>query len=236
MSAQPLRDPIGQAAVAPLIEPQTWIDANCSNAVDFRHATPQALQEVIRLHNHTCVTASGLNAHVVQQHKTGIVGTIPGTTKPLTQEDYKALRDAMRRRNPAYKLPPLTHKPTPSNWQLYVAQDSHSGPDFATIAYVDTTMATPTATGGYTYGDAAIRIPLGYIPVRAPAGAVCTPQRIVDLLGLAAKKNKLLTSAPGGWRSTVSGLPAAKSSWSSADAAKKFNRLCADLTRLSMSE
>jgi hypothetical protein len=137
----------------------------------------------------------------------------------------------MRRRDPAYRLPQLKHTPPPPGWQLYVAQDGRSGPDFATVAYVDTTKARPTPTG-FAYDDDAIRIPLGVIPVRPPAGSKCSVQKIVDLLGAAAFQQRLLVPAPGGFRSAISGLPAAKADWSKADSVRRFNKLCTDLESL----
>jgi len=201
------------------------------NHKHLEDADTATLQEVIRLHNKQCVVASRLNSYIAAKHKLGKPGTIPGTEIPLTESDLIALRGAMRRKDPAYKIPRLKHNPPPPEWQLYISQDERSGPKFATVAFVDTTKALQTPTG-YKYDDTALRIQLGFIPAFKPPGAVCSPQQIVDLLEIAAKAGILIVSAPGGWTSAVSGLPASKSVWQSADAGRRMNRLYADLTKL----
>jgi len=228
-SSAPLNLPQGIAGVIPLTDPHTWLAANCTNHRAFAKADAATLQNIIRLHNRQCVVATRLNDYITAKQSTGAVPTLPGTQTPLTPADFDALKAAMRRRNPAYQLPSLPHASPPPEWQLYVAQDRNSGHAFATVAYVDTTKAIPTATG-YHYQEDSIRIPLGFLPVKAPAGATCSPQRVIDLLSAAATANRLLVpTAAGGWRPSVGGLPAAKSDWSGAGAAHRFNRLCAEL-------
>jgi hypothetical protein len=229
--------PTGVPAVAPIGDRTTtlqWIAGNCANDTDpvarTAFATQPTVEDIIRLHDNTCVAAPGLHRHVAAEHKVGRVAVIPGNRRgtPMTIEDFTALRAAMRRRDPAYKVPARRHEPPPPTWQLYVASDRRSGPQFASVMYVDITKARSTAYG-VEYPADAIRVDMGYIPAVTPVGAICTIQTIVDLLDRLAKENRLLTSAAGGWR-PIAGFPFTKDHWSM-DTANRLNRLCRDLAK-----
>lgn len=229
--------PVGTAAAAPLGDAavvQPWIRDNCKNKTDpisglaWTDADTTQLQEVIRLHNRTCVMATGLHTAVHAQHRTGTPATIPGDpATALTLDDFKALRATMRRRDPAYKIPGRRHQPAPANWQLYVASDNRSGPEFASIMYVDVSKARATPTG-YQYPPESVMIDLGFIPTATPPGSLCQPQLLVDVLDRLAKSNRLLEPVAGGWKAVFT--PRSKAYWGT-DRAEKVGRLCRDLTR-----
>jgi hypothetical protein len=145
----------------------------------------------------------------------------------LTLDDFNALRSSMRRRDPTYKLPGRTHQPPPANWQLYVASDNRSGPDFASVLIIDVTKARATPSG-YEYPAESVMLDLGFIPTVVPAGSLCQPQLLVDLLDRLSKANKLLQPVAGGWHPIMT--PRSKSYWST-DTKEKVGRLCRDLTR-----
>jgi hypothetical protein len=147
----------------------------------------------------------------------------------MTLDDFKALRDAMRRKNPTYKVPGRRHQPPPPEWKLYVASDNRSGPEFMSVMYVDVTKARATATG-YQYPADSVKIDMGFIPKTVPPGALCNPKLIVDLLGGLSKAHRLLTPVAGGWR-PVAGFPFTKAHWDK-DRVEKVSRLCRDLTRI----
>lgn len=229
--------PVGTAASAPLGDAaiiQPWIHDNCKNKTDpirglaWTDADTTQLQEVIRLHNRTCVMASGLHTAVQAQHRAGTPATVPGeATTALTLDDFKALRATMRRRDPAYKLPARRHQPAPANWQLYVASDNRSGVDFASVMIVDVSKARATPTG-YQYPPESVMIDAGFIPTTTPPGSLCQPQLIVDLLDRLAKSNRLLEPVAGGWKPVFT--PRSKAYWGT-ERAEKVGRLCRDLTR-----
>ena len=162
-------------------------------------------------------------------HKAGEIAALPDSTDPLTLEDFKVLRDAMRRREPGYKLPARRHQPPPPEWQLYVASDRRSGPEFATVAYVDITKARRTVYG-VEYPAEAIRVDLGFIPTTPPAGAMCSAGMIVDLIDRLSKEHRLVVPVAGGWK-PAHGFPFTKTYWTSTQKAERFNRLCKDLAR-----
>ena len=229
--------PVGTAEPAPLGDPastQAWIVDNCKNKKDpisglaWTDADTTQLQEVIRLHERTCVMATGLHGTVKVQHRAGTPATIPGEpTTALTLDDFKALRTTMRRRNPAYKLPARSHQPAPANWQLYVASDNRSGVDFASVMIVDVTKAHATPTG-FEYPSESVMIDLGFIPTETPAGSLCQPQFLVDILDRLAKANRLLEPVAGGWKPVFT--PRSKSYWAT-DRKERVSRLCRELTR-----
>ena len=233
----PTRLPVGTAQPAPLGDPaatQSWIRDNCKNKRDpisgiaWTDADTTSLQDVIRLHERTCTLASGLNNAVKAEHKVGKPATVPGDpTTTLTLDDFKALRTTMRRRDPAYKLPRRSHQPTPANWQLYVASDNRSGPEFASVLIVDVTKARATPTG-FEYPTESVKIDLGFIPAIPVPGALCQPQMLVQLLDQLAKNNRLLEPVAGGWKPVFT--PRGKAYWGP-DRTEKIGRLCRDLTR-----
>jgi hypothetical protein len=237
LSEAPPAVPSGIPTAVPLADRTTtlrWIAANCGNAVDPLTKVPfvsqPTLDNLVRLHDATCVAAPSLHTHVSAEHKVGRVAAIPGNRldTPMTLEDFKVLRDTMRRRDPAYKIPARRHAPPPSTWQLYVAPDARSGPAFASVMYVDVTKIRPTAYG-VEYPPESIRVNMGFIPIATPLGSICSAQGIVDLLDRLAKANKLLIPTAGGWR-PIAGFPFMKEHWQT-DTANRVNRLCRDLAK-----
>jgi hypothetical protein len=232
--------PEGAPAAAPLTDRRStlaWVADNCRNAVDpltrapFLSSTTDSLQEVIRLHDGTCTFATPLNTLISAEHKAGRIVPIPGATDrtPLSLEDFRVLRDTMRRRDPAYKLPARRHAPAPPEWKLYVASDSRSGSDYATVGFVDTTKGRRTLAG-VVYPPDAFRVNMGYIPATAPRGSTCSIQTIVDLLQRLADANRLLVPTGGGWR-PIAGFPFTKAQWEDGHRAQRLGRLCKDLAR-----
>ncbi len=229
--------PVGSATVAPLASKDTiltWASRHCNNTTDpitqtmFVHEDTATLQELIRLHNRTCVLASGLHERVASQHQRNKVATIPDATKThMTLDDFKALREAKRRTQPGYKIPPRSHRPPPSAWQLYVAPDNRSGPDFASVLYVDITKARATPTG-YEYPAESVMIDLGFIPLDVK-GARCSPAMLVEIIQRCAQTNRLLTPVAGGWK-PVGGFPFTKKYWET-EKVDRFSRLCSELTK-----
>lgn len=229
--------PVGTASVAPLGDKTTilaWAAGNCTNAIDpitkesFAATDAIALQQMIRLHNRTCALAPYLHTAVASQHKTGRVATLPDDpTTHMTLDDFKALRDAMRRTNPAYKIPARKHQPPPAEWKLYIASDNRSGVDYVSVLFVDITKARATPTG-YEYPVDSVRLDLGFIPVEV-AGAICSPTMIIELIQRLTEANRLLMPVAGGWK-PVGGFPFTKKYWETERAAK-FSRLCRELTK-----
>lgn len=237
LSEAPPGAPKGISVVAPIADRATtlqWIASNCANTTDpvtrTAFSTQPVVEDIVRLHDNTCVAAPGLHKYVMAEHKAGHVAAIPGsrTGTTLTLDDFTALRAAMRRRHPAYKVPPRKHEPPPPTWQLYVASDRRSGTDFASVMYVDVTKAHYTAYGN-EYPPDAIRVDMGYIPATTPPGSTCRAQTIVDLLDRLSKENRLLIPTAGGWR-PIAGFPFKKDHWYS-DTANRVNRLCRDLAK-----
>lgn len=228
------------AVPAPLADRRTvlaWAGDNCRNAVDpltntpFLSATPDTLQELLRLHDGTCTFGTPLNKLVTAEHKAGRSVPIPGSIDrtPMTLEDFAALRSVMRRKNPEYKLPARRHAPPPPEWKLYIASDSRSGPDFATVGFVDTTKGRRTMYG-IEYPADAFRVNMGFIPAYSPKGAFCSVQTVVDILQRLAAANRLLVPTAGGWR-PIGGFPFTKAQWEDGHKAQRLGRLCKDLAR-----
>jgi hypothetical protein len=162
---------------------------------------------------------------VAAEHKEGKVATMPGDpSTAMTLDDFTALRNAMRRRNPEYKLPARKHFPPPSSWKLYISSDNRSGPDYASILYVDVSKAKSTMYG-VQYPLDSIMVDLGVIPVQM--GSTYTPTMFVELFKQLDAANKLLIAVPGGWK-PVAGLPYTKHDWAS-NKEKKVYRLFTDL-------
>jgi len=229
--------PIGSASPAPLNNPLSWMRQNCRNnrdpitGITFSSADTLALQEVLRLHDRTCTLAAPLDKKVAADHKSGTIATIPGdTSTPMTLDDFAALRDTMRRRNPAYKIPARKHQPPPTNWKLYIGSDNRSGPDFASVMFIDITKAIRDPQTGVQYPVNSVVVDLGFIPLKI-TGAICSPQVLAELIKRLNAQNRLLTPVGGGWK-PVAGFPFKKSNWDpSNDGKERLNRLCRDLTR-----
>lgn len=230
--------PYGVAAPIPIAERDPmirWTLRNCTNDRDpltsYRFASLDmgALRQTVRLHDRTCTLSQPLHDHVRQAHARGAVASIPanpGTS--MTYEDYMALRDTRRRSDPAYKLPARKHAPPPPTWKLYIASDTRSGPDYATVMYVDTTKAR-MGPRGPEYPPQSMVIDLGFLPMRGAPGAICSPQTLADIIVALDRANRLLVPVGGGWK-PIAGLPIPKSAWEK-DTLGKINRLCRDLTR-----
>jgi hypothetical protein len=218
--------PLGKAGVAPLADKSTilaWSNRNCKYKNDlltgsvFANETPEKLQSLVRLHDGSCVTASALNEHVKDQHKTGKIATLPHAKDThMTLDDFKALREIMRRTVPGYKIPARAHQPPPTEWQLYAASDQRSGPEFISILFVDVTKARSTASG-IEYPLESIRSDLGFLPITSSL------QTFLALLQRLASLNRLLTPVPGGW-SPLHGFPYSKNYWS-IDRTKRLKKL-----------
>ena len=104
--------PRGTATVAPIGATMDWIRGNCRNSHDpltgskFSHINPYELQNVVRLHDKTCVAAQPLHYKVAAEHSNGQEATLPSNPgRVMSTADFNALRTAMRRRNPGYKIP-----------------------------------------------------------------------------------------------------------------------------------
>ncbi len=228
--------PVGMSGVVPLGDRRSmlaWLTDNCSNDRDpltgqrFLTAHPEYLQQVIRLHERTCTTGPALNAKVTAEHRAGNIATIPGDpTSHMTLDDFKALRSSMRRRDPAYKIPSRKHQPPPENWQLYVASDNRSGPEYASVMFLDVSKAEETADS-VQYPSTAVRMDLGFIPVTGTDGASCSVQTLVDLIKHANEKNRLVSPVAGGWKPNA-GFPFKKSYWETGRV-EKLSRLCREL-------
>jgi len=207
---------------------------NCKNdrdpitGIDFASADTATLQDVIRLHDRTCVLASQLHEKVATNHKAGQIVMVPDGSRPLTLDDFKALREAMRRRNPAYKIPARKHQPPPPNWQLYISSDNRSGPDYASVLIVDSTKIH-MGPAGPEFPEESVLMDLGFIPLTITDG-LCKPQMFVDLIRRLSEANRLLIPVAGGWK-PIGGLPYSKRYWQTKDAKERLNKLCLDLTR-----
>ena len=235
--------PVGTATTVPLADRKTmadWANTNCINSRDpitgrdFKTLDSTALQELIRLHNRTCALATGLNDRVYAQHMAGQVATLPDGSAHMTLDDFTALRAAMRRRNPAYKIPGRKHRPPPANWQLYVSSDSRSGPDFASVMYIDVTKARRTASGSsIEFPTEAVMVDLGFIPTAVLPGGLCSMNTIVNALKALDESHRLLTPVAGGWK-PVSGFPFSKRYWGANDRIRqeRVSRLCRELVNI----
>ena len=217
-----------------------WANTNCINSRDpitgrdFKTLDSTALQELIRLHNRTCALATGLNDRVYAQHMAGQVATLPDGSAHMTLDDFTALRAAMRRRNPAYKIPGRKHRPPPANWQLYVSSDSRSGPDFASVMYIDVSKARRTASGSsIEFPTEAVMVDLGFIPTAVLPGGLCSMNTIVNALKALDESHRLLTPVAGGWK-PVSGFPFSKRYWGANDRIRqeRVSRLCRELVNI----
>lgn len=233
-SEGPIMLPVGSAGVAPLADRPMilgWAHSQCKNdrdpisGIPFVSAEVAALQDLIRLHDRTCVMSGALNAKVTAEHKAGQVATIPGDpSSHLTIDDFKALRDSRRRHDPAYKIPGRKHQPAPANWKLYVSPDNRSGPEFASVLFLD-----EKKLGGPTIPLDAVVVDLGFIPLTITDG-LCKPQMVVELIQRLAAANRLLVPVAGGWK-PAGGFPFTKKHWAT-DGKNRFSKLCQILTKL----
>lgn len=230
--------PLHASAVAPLSDRSTilgWAAGNCKEQRDaitgtpFRNMDAANLQQLVRLHNRACTLAVPLHTKVAAQHRDGTPATLPDDpTTQMVLADFVALREAMRRTNPAYKLPGRRHQPPPPNWRLYVARDARSGPDYMSVMYVDTKKARATQTG-IEYPPESVRVDMGFIPSKQVTGALCDPSLIVETLQRLAEANRLLDPVAGGWK-PVAGFPFTKSYWTR-DTKDRLSNLCRELIR-----
>ena len=236
LSEPSLSVPKGYGDIAPLADRATiydWIRANCRNRHDpltrraFAAEDTVALRDLVRLHNRTCAFVRPLNQKVAGDRARGHLVTIPGTQELMNDADYDALRAGMRRYDPDYKIPKHRHAPPPANWQLYVASDERSGPDFATVAYVDVTKAFMTAQGP-VYPPQSVRIDLGVIPLVEIPG-ICSAQDRVNLIARLAAANRLVTPTASGWK-PVAGMPFTRDHWYR-QSVTKLSAFCTQLTK-----
>jgi hypothetical protein len=225
----------GKATVAPFTDRESvlnWAFSNCRNTIDpvtrKSFASQPYISDMIRLHNGTCTLASGLHAKVAAEHKSGHIATIPGDPHThMIVDDFNALRDAMRRANPSYRVPGHKHAPPPSEWRLYIASDNFSGPDFVSIAFLDITKGKQ-GPHGIQYPVDSIRINMGYLPVHVQH-ASCSLDVVIERIKQVHVAGKLLVPVAGGWK-PIAGFPFKKDDWKHNSAAK-MNKLCDDLTK-----
>jgi hypothetical protein len=237
-SEGPIALPVGSAAIAPLADKSAllaWAGAQCKNDRDpltnqpFASAEAAALQDLVRLHNRTCVMSGPLRDKVAVEHKAGSVATIPGDpSSHMTLDDFRALRDSRRRHDPGFKIPARVHQPPPPSWQLYVAPDNRSGTEYASVLIIDAAKAIQ-GRAGPEYPVDSVMIDMGFIPLTR-MDSVCQPQMVTELLRRLAAANRLLTPVAGGWK-PVAGFPFTKKYWQAADAKERFSKLCMALTK-----
>ena len=233
------RLPVGSAAPAPIGDRNTileWATTNCDNARDpltntiFAASGLETLQRMVRTHDGVCTLGPALHSHVAAAHRTGQIATLPADpSSHMTLDDFKALRNIMRREDPGYKIPGRRRQPPPPTWQLYIASDTRSGPGYATVMYVDTNKGRVTPYG-VEYPPESVRVDLGFIPVSVSGPALCSPKTVSELIAHLADNNKLLVPVAGGWKA-VGGFPYKKSYWD-IDSAARLSRLCQDLAKI----
>lgn len=238
-SESSIKLPVGSAAPAPIGDRNTileWAAMNCDNARDplsntiFATSNLETLQRMVRTHDGVCTLGPALHNHVAAAHKTGKVATLPADpSSHMTLDDFKALRNIMRREDPGYKIPGRRHQPPPPTWQLYIASDRRSGPEYASVMYVDTTKGRNTPYG-VEYPPDSVRVDLGFIPISVSAGALCSPKTVSELIAHLADNNKLLIPVAGGWK-PVAGFPYKKSYWDT-DRVARLSRLCQDMAKV----
>ncbi len=240
-------DPYIRSSLAPLTNRDgilDWTRSQCRNQVDpltgraFVSEDTAALQQLVRLHNNTCASSKALNRQIYINGVEGRPSVVPGSTTPLTPADHAAIRSSQNRVSapavPAYGFPTTAapvgprKAPRPSEWQLYIAQDARSGPEYASVLIVDVTKARTTAYG-IEYPQDSVRVDLGYIPVTGGPGPACTAQTLVDRIQRKDKRGSLifLDPASGRWK-PIAPFPLLKTFWASSRAAK-MAQLCSDL-------
>ena len=243
-------EPYIRSALAPMTDQAGivgWTRAQCKNQVDpltgraFVSQDTASLQQLVRLHNRTCVSSAALKRQVDADRSRGITTVIPGTFDPLNATDYESLAASQRRVGAAptggYGFPTTAapvygagrRVPRPPEWQLYIAQDTRSGPDYASVLIVDVTKAKTTAYGT-EYPHESIRVDLGFIPVTGTQGAACSPQTLVDRIQRKDKKGALIFLDPGSGRwKPIAPFPLLKTFWTTGRAAK-LGQICSALT------
>ena len=244
-------DPFGQSqsSLAPLTDRSgilEWTRASCRNQVDTLTGQPfvsqdtASLQKLVRLHNNTCASSDALNRQTYIDRVNGRPTLVPGpmsSFEPLTAADHAAIAASQNRvgTGTGYAFPTTAapaaagrRVPRPAEWQLYIAQDARSGPEYASILIVDVTRARVTAAGT-EYPAESIRIDLGFIPVTVSGGVKCTPQTLVDRIQRLDKRGALtfLDPASGRWK-PIAPFPLPKTFWASGRSLK-MAQLCADL-------
>lgn len=212
LSEPPAHIPAGMVTVAPLGAGPGWIQNNCRNPYDV---TVSDLPELIRMHNRKCITATHLHNKLAAGN-------------PLTEGELVALRTAMRRRNPAYELPGRIYRKPPPEWQLYVASDFRSGPDYASVLIVDTTKAIH-GPNGVEYPADSIRVDLGFIPLRI-GHTKCSAQTVLELTHRLASTHQLLKLDHEGEWKPIAGFPYSKRHWE-IDGVERLTRLCMSLSK-----
>lgn len=214
--------PLGLSGAAPMSDKTTivdWTTRNCKYANDiltgrrFTEDSVTNLQNIVRLHDGVCMAAPSLNSLIGAQHKSGQIATLPhDKTTHMTMGDFKALKEVMQRTAPGYKIPARVHQPHPPGWELYIASDNRSGPEFVSVLYIDVTKAIMTATG-VEYPQESIRVDLGYLPRTDQI------QNLLAILQRLDAMNKLLVPVAGGWKPTH-GFPYQKAHWANNRSAK----------------
>jgi hypothetical protein len=197
--------------VSPLVDARSWVRVNCSNKRDpltGRTLDSESKDSIVRLHERTCAIDEPLSRSVAAQHAKGRLARIPGTNTEMTREDFRALRDSMRRRNPAYKIPSLRREEAPESWVLYIEREGN----YLTVKIID-------------IDTKAVELNLGYIPIVGHGR--CSTTTIVDMLRSLEAANRLIAPKDNHWQPVVG--PFNKSYWKSADALSKYNRMCHDL-------
>lgn len=135
----------GKPSVAPTGPPdvvRAWLET-CRNPREVRDSK----DTVVRLHTGTCVTAPRLHNSVAAEHHAGIRARVPGGgNEQMTIDDFRALKEAQRRRNATYRVPRLAVPSRPqSPWQLQAVQlDS----EFVNVSFVDPTGVRPARPVG----------------------------------------------------------------------------------------
>ena len=237
-SEGPIALPVGSASIAPLADKPdllAWARTQCKNDRDpltnqlFVSAEAAALQDLVRLHNRMCVFSGPLRDKVAAVHKSGTVATIPGDpSSHMTLDDFRALRDSRRRRDPGFKIPARVYQPPPPSWQLYVSPDNRSGPEFASVLIIDVSKAIQGPTG-LEYPVDSVMIDMGFIPITRD-DSMCKPHMVTELLKRLAVTNRLLTPVAGGWK-PIGGFPFTKQYWQAVGAKERFSKLCMALTK-----
>ena len=120
----------------------------------------------------------------------------------------------------------------PSSWKIYIASDTRSGPNFASVMFVDITKVVLDSHGRPYYPPECIAVDLGFIPISI-AGTNCSPQKISDLIESAAKSHKLLEHMYGTWIPTA-GFPHKKHDWNEQHSIvrQRINDMCKELVNV----
>jgi hypothetical protein len=204
-SEERLDFPLGLAFPAPLDDPRSWRQVNCRNTRDPIKGLPISAypDTLLRLHNGTCAIAEPLHSRVAAEHGAGRAATLPDGTI-LTREDFKALRNTMRRLNPAYTIPAI-RKSTAKEWTLLLERSDE---------YILGTIINRRVPVAY----------IGYIPIHTQGR--CSIHTVIDMLRSIEAKGRLITLHNGAWKPVVG--PFTRQYWTTG-VAEKFNRMCGAL-------